>query len=229
MATITTDHSPIHGQGTFATQALPFGHLLLEEADLWPLTNATLQDDADLLASYRRFPSQSQDAILTLSGGFTSVQQGRKTINSSSQKDAARLLRDIFFTNSHGDDDNEANHIFAAAARVNHSCRPNCELHFDGQVAQLFAVRKLAKDEELTINYCQPLWVSDMPHAYLKRRYKIEECKCELCELTAYLSGFTWFADWAQAVFHISSERNLMPPVNGSHKVSESWTGTRRV
>ncbi|KZT60083.1 SET domain-containing protein [Calocera cornea HHB12733] len=95
-----------------------------------------------------------------------------------------------------------ADGIFPVASRVfNHSCRPNCVIIYEitpkGLVLEVKAVRRIAKDEELTISYVDPaIWLGAR-RSLLKMNYDFV-CDCPKCvaegEKKLYTSS-TWLTE----------------------------------
>ncbi|KAI5923334.1 hypothetical protein F4810DRAFT_217736 [Camillea tinctor] len=68
-----------------------------------------------------------------------------------------------------------------ALAMVNHSCVPNAFVQFSGRKAILHANQEIAKDEEITISYIEPMPHRTQRQEALKRRYHFD-CNCPRCE-----------------------------------------------
>lgn len=78
--------------------------------------------------------------------------------------------------------------IFSHAAFINHSCLPNVEKRFIGDVIIIRATRPIAKGKEILLNYA-PGEFNDARsrRAGFKRTWQFE-CDCQLCEAESLLS-----------------------------------------
>jgi len=74
--------------------------------------------------------------------------------------------------------------VFPEAAMINHSCRPNCHVLFDGLRLQLRSIKKLRKEEEVTISYIELASTSAERRAALRNGYFFQ-CSCPACCTTA--------------------------------------------
>ncbi|KAJ8393055.1 hypothetical protein AAFF_G00069590 [Aldrovandia affinis] len=73
--------------------------------------------------------------------------------------------------------------IYPSVSLLNHACRPNCVMVFEGRTLLLRAVRDIQPLEELTISY------TDMMRPSKERRKRLQEqyyflCQCEYCTST---------------------------------------------
>ncbi|KAM8876784.1 histone-lysine N-methyltransferase SMYD3 [Synchiropus picturatus] len=66
---------------------------------------------------------------------------------------------------------------------LNHDCRPNCVLTFEGPRAGLRAVRDLGPGEELTISYIETLLDSQGRQKQLQEQFHFS-CRCSRCQST---------------------------------------------
>ncbi len=55
--------------------------------------------------------------------------------------------------------------LYLATSLLNHSCRPNCWVRFDGRVANLIALRAIAPGEELLISYVDHVRMPSSRHS----------------------------------------------------------------
>nr|CCA24457.1 conserved hypothetical protein [Albugo laibachii Nc14] len=71
---------------------------------------------------------------------------------------------------------------YPLGAMVNHSCDPNCVTIFARGSAQLelWAMKSIGKDEEVTISYVDPANCMNKRRKYLQKRYHFD-CRCQRC------------------------------------------------
>ena len=77
----------------------------------------------------------------------------------------------------------DAQGLFVTLSRVNHSCKPNCLVHWDQGAGKevLLAVQKVAPGEELVISYLpDDDWPRKRRREYLARKFGFD-CQCQLC------------------------------------------------
>ena len=91
--------------------------------------------------------------------------------------------------NSKFDDDEVKGMYFQFSSSVNHSCVPNCVLNFDeNRNLKLVAIARIAKGEELVINYLDPSKGEKNLLRYERQKSLITAwdfiCKCPVCSLT---------------------------------------------
>lgn len=71
--------------------------------------------------------------------------------------------------------------IFLEISRINHSCRPNSFISYDGALGRIMAIRDIAKDEEIFISYVD----RNPPLSRQERQEKLElygiKCHCQAC------------------------------------------------
>mmetsp|Transcript_5937 Transcript_5937/g.7757 ORF Transcript_5937/g.7757 Transcript_5937/m.7757 type:complete len:462 (+) Transcript_5937:503-1888(+) len=75
--------------------------------------------------------------------------------------------------------------VFAVASRLNHSCIPNLQHSWDdvNEIELFFAARDIAKGEELTIAYVDPVRKREERQCDLLNLYSFK-CNCEACEMS---------------------------------------------
>lgn len=72
-------------------------------------------------------------------------------------------------------------HLFLAASRLNHSCKPNCGRHVGDEI-RIFAARDIEKGEELSFSYIGFWHDSAFRQQHLQMHYGFS-CMCEVCSL----------------------------------------------
>ncbi|KAJ7128936.1 hypothetical protein C8R43DRAFT_1026427 [Mycena crocata] len=75
--------------------------------------------------------------------------------------------------------------LFPILCRANHDCSPNANFFFNTRsfTGQLHAVRTIAKDEEVTVLYCELAASREERRAELLEHYKFV-CECKTCSLS---------------------------------------------
>ncbi|KAJ8607624.1 hypothetical protein CTAYLR_005775 [Chrysophaeum taylorii] len=137
------------GIGAFATRPIPRGELVLREEPI--------------------VTGRSVEEVEVAVGALGPTE--RKKFYSLLGKTAL----EIFETN--GYPCGERAGVMFELSRFNHSCRPNCGHHWEGGFQFLYAIRDVARGEELTTNYV-PL---AQPRA-ARRAGLPFECRCAACE-----------------------------------------------
>lgn len=75
--------------------------------------------------------------------------------------------------------------IYLYASLLNHSCRPNCSIDFDGTCARVRAQRFIRAGQELTISYLPSHLLIDRCQARtLLKTIFYFDCQCDVCEAT---------------------------------------------
>uniref|UniRef100_A0A673BQC2 [histone H3]-lysine(4) N-trimethyltransferase n=1 Tax=Sphaeramia orbicularis TaxID=375764 RepID=A0A673BQC2_9TELE len=70
--------------------------------------------------------------------------------------------------------------LFYSLSLLNHDCRPNCVMVFEGTKLQLRAVREINPEEELTISYIETLSLTEDRQRQLEEQYHFT-CHCQRC------------------------------------------------
>uniref|UniRef100_A0A3Q3VRZ9 [histone H3]-lysine(4) N-trimethyltransferase n=1 Tax=Mola mola TaxID=94237 RepID=A0A3Q3VRZ9_MOLML len=82
--------------------------------------------------------------------------------------------------------------LYPSLSLLNHDCRPNCVMVFEGTKLRLRAVRDISPDEELTISYIETLSLTEYRQRQLQDQYHFT-CQCQQCDAedkdTLLLSG----------------------------------------
>ncbi len=78
------------------------------------------------------------------------------------------------------------------AAAINHSCRPNCELHREGKILRVYSIARVVAGEELTLNY-----------GFTAREALVRRCNCGEPECCGYQVG----EPWRPALFRLLARR----------------------
>ncbi|RKP34342.1 hypothetical protein BJ085DRAFT_13641, partial [Dimargaris cristalligena] len=73
----------------------------------------------------------------------------------------------------------------------NHDCNPNCAYFFIRRRAQLRALRPIAKGEEITISYVDPVDPTNWRQEKLLTNYYFD-CRCKLCTSSQNEVGYTY-------------------------------------
>lgn len=71
--------------------------------------------------------------------------------------------------------------LYPSLSLLNHDCRPNCVMVFEGTKLQLRAVRDINPEEELTISYIETLSLTEDRQRQLKDQYHFT-CRCQRCD-----------------------------------------------
>ncbi|XP_028257746.1 histone-lysine N-methyltransferase SMYD3 isoform X2 [Parambassis ranga] len=71
--------------------------------------------------------------------------------------------------------------LYPSLSLLNHDCRPNCVMVFEGTKLQLRAVRDVNPEEELTISYIETLSLTEDRRRQLEDQYHFT-CHCQRCD-----------------------------------------------
>ncbi|XP_038557424.1 histone-lysine N-methyltransferase SMYD3 [Micropterus salmoides] len=71
--------------------------------------------------------------------------------------------------------------LYPSLSLLNHDCRPNCVMVFEGTKLQLRAVRDINPEEELTISYIETLSLTEDRRRQLEAQYHFT-CHCQRCD-----------------------------------------------
>ncbi|XP_022600145.1 histone-lysine N-methyltransferase SMYD3 [Seriola dumerili] len=71
--------------------------------------------------------------------------------------------------------------LYPSLSLLNHDCRPNCVMVFEGTKLQLRAVRDINPEEELTISYIETLSLTEDRQRQLEDQYHFT-CHCQRCD-----------------------------------------------
>ncbi|XP_020504458.2 histone-lysine N-methyltransferase SMYD3 [Labrus bergylta] len=71
--------------------------------------------------------------------------------------------------------------LYPSLSLLNHDCRPNCVMVFEGTRLQLRAVQDINAEEELTISYIETLSLSEDRQKQLEEQYHFT-CHCQRCD-----------------------------------------------
>ncbi|XP_041837631.1 histone-lysine N-methyltransferase SMYD3 [Melanotaenia boesemani] len=71
--------------------------------------------------------------------------------------------------------------LYPSLSLLNHDCRPNCVMVFEGTKLQLRAVQDINPEEELTISYIETLSLTGDRQRQLEEQYHFT-CHCQRCE-----------------------------------------------
>lgn len=163
---------PGKGKGLLATRPLSPGTLLISEPPLFTTASLTNPNkiESDLAAIVKQLPKPSQRAFLTLHN------------NSKGQPNPfSNIVRSNGYPLGPSSD---VGGIFLETARINHSCRPNCQHAWNEKLQrmQVHVVRRIDEGEEFTLSYILG-GPSEERQEHL-REYFGFSCACELCSLT---------------------------------------------
>ncbi|KAI1895859.1 hypothetical protein AGOR_G00111100 [Albula goreensis] len=114
--------------------------------------------------------------------------------------------------------------LYPSMSLLNHACRPNCVMVFEGRTLRLRAVRDIQPLEELTISYTDVMTPSKERRKQLQDQYYFL-CQCERCTTadqdSDMLSGPRKPGHQSSAIFPESSSSNQ------SRSGSRSWRRAR--
>ncbi|KAK2920352.1 hypothetical protein Q8A73_002556 [Channa argus] len=85
------------------------------------------------------------------------------------------------FTISDGELQETGVGLYPSLSLLNHDCRPNCVMVFEGTKLQLRAVRDINPAEELTISYIETLSLTEDRQRQLEDQYHFT-CHCQRCD-----------------------------------------------
>ncbi|XP_034043830.1 histone-lysine N-methyltransferase SMYD3 isoform X2 [Thalassophryne amazonica] len=71
--------------------------------------------------------------------------------------------------------------LYPSLSLLNHDCRPNCVMVFEGTKLQLRAVQDIAAEEELTISYIETSALTEDRQRQLEDQYHFT-CHCQQCD-----------------------------------------------
>ncbi|KAM9765571.1 histone-lysine N-methyltransferase SMYD3 [Menidia menidia] len=71
--------------------------------------------------------------------------------------------------------------LYPSLSLLNHDCRPNCVMVFEGTQLKLRAVRDINPEEELTISYIETLSLTEDRQRQLEEQYHFT-CHCQRCQ-----------------------------------------------
>ncbi|XP_076579113.1 histone-lysine N-methyltransferase SMYD3 [Chaetodon auriga] len=71
--------------------------------------------------------------------------------------------------------------LYPSLSLLNHDCRPNCVMVFEGTKLQLRAVRDINPEEELSISYIETLSLTEDRQRQLEDQYHFT-CRCQRCD-----------------------------------------------
>lgn len=162
--------APGKGKGLFATRPIARGECVHCEPPLF--TTASLKDPAhferDLGQIVRALPKEGQRAFLSLHN------------NNPGSQPFTNLMRSNGYPLGPG---SEVGGVFPVMARINHSCKANCQHAWDDRVGMqlIHAVRDIDEGEELSLAYHNGGTTAER-RATLKTYFGFY-CECELCSL----------------------------------------------
>lgn len=136
-----------------------------------PEALALFQQSAERIAEreFARLSAAKQKRYMSLSDAFSAP--------------PAKTVGGIYKTNSFARDDTEGAVMYEVLSRMNHSCAPNVEKHYEGFTAVVTTLRDVAPGDELCISYLG----ADVRKSSSQRREVLKEkynfvCVCTLCE-----------------------------------------------
>uniref|UniRef100_A0A1A7WRW9 [histone H3]-lysine(4) N-trimethyltransferase n=1 Tax=Iconisemion striatum TaxID=60296 RepID=A0A1A7WRW9_9TELE len=71
--------------------------------------------------------------------------------------------------------------LYPSLSLLNHDCRPNCVMVFEGTELQLRAIQDISPGDELTISYIETLSLTEDRQKQLEDQYHFS-CRCQRCE-----------------------------------------------
>ncbi|MED6270724.1 hypothetical protein CHARACLAT_013257, partial [Characodon lateralis] len=81
--------------------------------------------------------------------------------------------------------------LYPSLSLLNHDCRPNCVMVFEGTRLQLRAVQDISPKEELTISYIETLSLAEERQRQLDEQYHFI-CCCKRCDSKKEHFGLLW-------------------------------------
>ena len=172
---------PGKGMGIIAKHKINEGELIMKESPVFRFVStdkaATKEDNVvDCFNYFLSLPKSQQDEICPYP--------------SSNLKEKLDHFEKVFNTNafdlsSYPPRNSYDEAIFKNISKINHSCIPNAERNFVDPELRIYAVRDIAKEEEICIEYYD-LGAYDEPptikhvNEELMTSWKFD-CKCELC------------------------------------------------
>nr|XP_061820345.1 histone-lysine N-methyltransferase SMYD3-like isoform X1 [Nerophis lumbriciformis]XP_061820346.1 histone-lysine N-methyltransferase SMYD3-like isoform X1 [Nerophis lumbriciformis] len=71
--------------------------------------------------------------------------------------------------------------LYPSLSLLNHDCRPNCVMVFEGAKIHLRAIQDIKPEEELTISYIETLLLTEERQKQLEDQYHFT-CRCQKCD-----------------------------------------------
>ncbi|QDS69732.1 hypothetical protein FKW77_010025 [Venturia effusa] len=178
-----------HGRGLFATSHISAGSLITQEAPIMLVDHNFFRDveseDAQLallLPALEKLPKTTRQTFEELHAGSKLSRDSRvsKTwtnsysISGGPRKDWPGL---------DSEDDPGMMAVHANISKINHSCRSNVASQWDWESLshKTYALRDIAVDEELTMNYFDTRQTSKDRREYVENSLGFK-CKCKLCK-----------------------------------------------
>ncbi|CZR67380.1 uncharacterized protein PAC_17279 [Phialocephala subalpina] len=161
------------GRGFIATSKIPKGTRILLEVALFKTPGSTEDIASAEIIALREVKSLTRDQ----QRAFLALQnvQGRK---------CTPILGTVM-TNMLPLGDSNSGGLFLEASRINHSCQPNAQHTWNGDLGHLtvHALRDIEANREITISY-----ISGLSPGYAERQHHLMNsfsfaCSCELCSL----------------------------------------------
>ncbi|KAJ7125162.1 hypothetical protein C8R44DRAFT_549832, partial [Mycena epipterygia] len=186
--------APGKGTGLFSTRALKMGDLILSERPLLVgprgvgverpagltheqcIQRSLTEVEKHFALSLSRMPPEANAAFMALANSH--MEDGSGPIFGIVRTNGLALSR---LRPGVTDEMETYSAICKYISRLNHSCSPNTAPHFDvlSFSYQLFAVRDIAKDEELTFRYADDLCSAAERNTALKPYAFV--CRCTAC------------------------------------------------
>jgi len=178
--------SPEKGLGMFAARPIKVGELIMLERPvivtrtrLGVSQEQKLNTDIFHGAALSGLPSALRASIMSLNNCYGSKK---------GQINGTLLTNFLALEISDAPDPDSYVGLFLALSRVNHDCAPNSNFFFGAKsfTGQLYAVRNIAKDEEITMLYTHLAAPRTERHKDLREKYEFD-CMCSTCSLPAAL------------------------------------------
>lgn len=172
------------GLGMYATRALKAGELIVEERPVYAMRRQIIRGEDQTHENgifhrnaVRGLCPKSRAALMSLKNSYppdVHVVPGTLCTN--------YLQLDI---TPEPDVMNEFVGCFPVLSRANHACSPNANYYFSfpSFTGQFWAMRDIAKDEEITIGYCRLIAPREQRQADLRDRFFFT-CTCSTCLLS---------------------------------------------
>ncbi|KAF6808390.1 TPR domain-containing protein [Colletotrichum musicola] len=175
------------GLGVFASQPILAGQRILAERALLTLTAP--DGSGSILRQAHALTQAGRDSLLSLSSnpsksGVLSWAESLWQSRSAPGRTALNHAILNIFRNNNFDIGGSVRALFPGVARLNHSCVPNAQGNFNGNLGQftVHATRDIAADEEVTISYLdEHLGLQEARMGSLKDGYGFD-CGCPACD-----------------------------------------------
>lgn len=232
---------PDKGLGLVANCRIPAGELVISDSPLW-LVSALEEATSGVISSFHKLSVDAQCQVMRLCDK-ASTQGAERTPEGvwrvSSTEVCATTYSSIvrkhltpptmsYQTNSIELGITLQGAVFTTASRINHSCTPNLQNHWNADLGrlELHAIRSIEAGEEMAITYTDLLANRDIRRADLKARYNFE-CSCNACTLKSAALSVSNTRRTKAAELQVVMQQGLMnKPFRFLHDV-RPWLGPK--